>query len=99
MEREGFGALDLFIFHLSAGEVMKFGKRQTMSWVKISFSVFPTSTRAWPRYIKRWRAGAGWVPTSADILSLNSPIVVAVDMPEKVSLLASCDGDRMTRLM
>ena len=46
MEREGFGALDLFIIHLSAGEVMKFGKRQTMSWVKISFSVFPTSTRA-----------------------------------------------------
>ena len=26
-------------------------------------------------------------------------MVVAVDMPEKVSLLASCDGDRMTRLM
>ena len=37
--------------------------------------------------------------TSADIFSFNSPMVVAIDMLEKVSLLTSCDGDSITRLM
>ena len=57
------------------------------------------STNAWPRYIRRWRAGAGWVATAAAILALNSPTVVAVDIDENVSLLTSEEGDKMTRLI
>ena len=70
-----------------------------MSWEKISFKVRSESTNAWPRYINRWRPGAGCDTTAAVIFALNSPTVVAVDMDEKVSLLTSDEGDRITRLI
>lgn len=78
---------------------MYLAREQTISCVNISFRVLFPSSSAWPRYIRRCRPGSGWVTTAVEILFLSSPIVVDVGIEEKMSLLASEEGDNMTRLI